>query len=79
MNTKTLNGEIDEALWAAYRRHDKAAVMDYLFRRSLVGSGRSRSFPQLVIKKGRAASRAPGEHTRINRGTPRLALRLRLN
>jgi hypothetical protein len=40
----------DEALWAAYRRDDKAAVMDYLFRRSLVGIARSRSFPELVIK-----------------------------
>jgi hypothetical protein len=56
---------IDEALWAAYRRDDKAAVMDYLFRRSLVGIGRSRSFPQLVMngssKKGRVASRGHGD------------------
>jgi hypothetical protein len=56
---------IDEALWAAFRRDDKAAVMDYLFRRSLVGIGRSRSFPQLVMngssKKGRVASRGHGD------------------
>jgi len=56
---------IDEALWAAYRRDDKAAVMDYLFRRSLVRIGRSRSFPQLVMngspKKGRVASRGHGD------------------
>ena len=53
MTAKTLhlqNAEIDEALWAAYHRDDKAAVMDYLFRRSLVGIDRSTSFPQLVIK-----------------------------
>ncbi len=53
MTAKTLhlqNGEIDEALWTAYRRDDKAAVMDYLFRRSLVGISRSTSFSQLVIK-----------------------------
>jgi hypothetical protein len=42
----------DEALWAAYRRHDKAAVMDYLFRRSLAGIGWSRSFSHLVINGG---------------------------
>jgi hypothetical protein len=56
---------IDEALWAAYHRDDKAAVMGYLFRRSLVGIGRSRSFPQLVMngspKKGRVARRGHGD------------------
>jgi hypothetical protein len=41
---------IDEALWAAYRRDDKAAVMNYLFRRSLAGIGWSRSFSHLVLK-----------------------------
>jgi len=54
----------DEVLWDAYRRNDKAAVMDYLFRRSLVGIGRSRSFPQVVVqtslKKYRSARRAHG-------------------
>jgi hypothetical protein len=30
---------MDEALWAAYRRRDKAEVMDCLFGRSLVGIG----------------------------------------
>jgi len=43
---------IDEALWAAYRRHDKAAVMDYLFSRSLAGIGWSRSFSHLLTKGG---------------------------
>jgi len=61
-NINPLSGAIDEALWAAYRRDDRAAVMDYLFRRSLIGIGRSRSFSQLVIKgsseKDRAARRA---------------------
>jgi hypothetical protein len=61
---------IDEALWAAYRRDDKVAVMDYLFRRSLVGIGRSRSFPQLVIKRSsktdRAAAGAHRRSVRIN-------------
>jgi hypothetical protein len=41
---------IDEALWTAYRRDDKAAVMDYLFHRNRVGINYSRSFPQLVIQ-----------------------------
>jgi len=41
---------IDEALWAAFRRDDKAAVMDYLFRRSLVGIDCSRSFSPLLMK-----------------------------
>jgi hypothetical protein len=63
---------IDEALWAAYRRDDKAAVMDYLFRRSLVGIARSRSFPQLVIKssskRGRAARHAYGAPMLMNDG-----------
>ena len=42
---------IDEALWAAYRRDDKAAVMDYLFR-SLAGINWSRSFSGLLTKGG---------------------------
>ena len=41
----------DEALWAAYRRDDKAAVMDYLFR-GLAGIGWSRSFSHLLTKGG---------------------------
>ncbi len=69
-NILPLGGPIDEALWAAYRRDDKAAVMDYLFRRSLVGIGCSRSFSQLVIKgsseKDRAARRAHLEPMLIN-------------
>jgi hypothetical protein len=74
---------IDEALWAAYRRDDKAAVMDYLFRRTLVGIGRSRSFPQLVIKssskKGRAARRAHGRSMLITGSARYIPLRSRLN
>ena len=69
-NTHPLSGAIGEALWAAYRRDDKAAVMDYLFRRSLVGIGCSRSFSRLVIKgsseKDRAARRAHVEPMLIN-------------
>jgi len=76
-------GAIDEALWAAYRRDDKAAVMDYLFRRSLVGIGCSRSFSQLVIKdsseNGRAARRAHVEPMLINDGARRMSLRSTLN
>src|SRR5262249_3254063 len=53
-----LSSAIDEAIWAAYRRDDKVAVMDYLFHRSLVGIGRSRSFPQLVIKSLENRSRS---------------------
>jgi hypothetical protein len=74
---------IDEALWAAYRRDDKAAVMDYLFRRSVVGIARSRSFPQLMIKnsskKGRAARRAHGEPMLIDDGARQIPLRFTLN
>jgi hypothetical protein len=70
---------IDDALWAAYRRDDKAAVMDYLFRRSLIGIGRSRSFRQLMIKgstkKGGAARRAHGGPTPINGGARQIPLR----
>jgi hypothetical protein len=55
---------IDDALWAAYRCNDKAAVMDYLFRRRLGGIGCPRSFPRLAIndnsKKDRTARRARG-------------------
>jgi hypothetical protein len=74
---------IDEALWAAYRRDDKAAVMDYLFRRSVVEIARSRSFPQLMIKnsskKGRAARRAHGEPMLIDDGARQIPLRSTLN
>ena len=74
---------IDEALWAAYRRYDKAAVMDYLFRRSLVGISRSRSFPHLVIKssskKRRVARRARGGAMLINEGARQVPLRSSLD
>jgi hypothetical protein len=62
------SGGSDEALWNAYRRHDKAAVMDYLFRRSLVGTGPSRSFPQLAIK----SSSKRGRDARSGHRGPRL-------
>ena len=77
------NGAIDEALWAAYRRDDKAAVMDYLFRRSLVGIGRSRSFSQRVIKgaskRGRAAGREHGRPMLMNDCARQLSLQSTLN
>jgi len=80
--TDTSSNEIDEALWAAYRRDDKTAVMDYLFRRSLVGIGHSRSFPHLVIKsspkKGRATRRAYAGSMRMN-GAHQIPLRSRLD
>jgi len=66
-----LGSAIDEAIWAAYRRDDKVAVMDYLFRRTLVGIGRSRSFPQLVVKTSSKTDRTAGVHrrsVRINGG-----------
>lgn len=82
-NTYPPRTAIDEALWAAYRRDDKAAVMDYLFRRSLVGISRSRSFSKLVIetsaKKHRAARRAHGEAMLINEGARQIPLRSSLN
>jgi hypothetical protein len=43
---------IDGALWAAYRREDKAAVMGHLFRRILVRISRSTSLPQIIINTG---------------------------
>jgi len=74
---------IDEALWAAYRREDKAAVMGYLFRRNLVGIGRSRSFSQLVIKNSpkadRAARRADRQAVQSDDGARQIPLRSMLN
>jgi len=73
---------IDEALWAAYRRDDKATVMDYLFRRRLDGIGCSRSFHPLAVrdssKKDRDARRAHAEWMLINDGA-RQPLRPMLN
>ena len=80
--TNTSSNEIDEALWAAYRRDDKAAVMDYLFRRSLVGIDGSRSFPQLVLKSSstkRRAERRSGASMRIHSGAHQIPLRSGLN
>jgi hypothetical protein len=83
MNTKNMHppsSAMDEALWAAYHRDDKAAVMDHLFR-SLVGTARWRSFPELVIssKKGRAATGTYGEPMVINDGARQIPLRSTLN
>jgi hypothetical protein len=72
------SSSIDEALWSAYRRDDKAAVMDCLFRRSLTGIGCSRSFSDLLIsdssKKGRAARRAHCKSMRIDDGVRQIPL-----
>jgi hypothetical protein len=81
MTAKTLSlpdDEIGEALWAAYRREDKAAVMDYLFRQILVGISRSICFPHLVIetdqKRSFSMNGERGEPMRIN-GSSRVAAR----
>jgi len=74
---------IEEALWAAYRRDDKAAVMDYLFRRSLVGIRCSGSFSRLMIKSrskiNLAARRANSGAVLINGGLSRIPLRSTVN
>ena len=82
MTTKTLrfpHDEIDEALWPAYRREDKAAVMDYLFRLILVGIRRSTLFPHLVINTGPrrrcAVNRVRYEPGRISGGSSQRAAR----
>ena len=76
-NIPLLNSETDEALWSAYRREDKAAVMDYLFRRSLVGISRSTSFAHLLIKtnskSGLATERAHCEPMQISGGARQVA------
>jgi hypothetical protein len=86
MTAKSLHpssNTIDEALWAAYRHDDKAAVMDYLFRRNLVGIDYSRSFDQLMIKgsskKSRAATRAHGRRTLINGNVRQIPFEATLN
>jgi hypothetical protein len=73
MITKTLHlphDGIDEALWAAYRREDKAGVMHQLFRCVLVRIRRSTSFPQSVINtgptRGFAVNRVRREPMRIS-------------
>jgi hypothetical protein len=77
------SGAIDEALWAAYRRDDKDAVMGYLFRRSLVGTGCSRSFLQSLIKNSSQKNRiARGTHSKpmlINDGARQIPLGFALN
>jgi hypothetical protein len=82
-NTRPPGTAIDEALWTAYRRDDKAAVMDYLFRRNWLGINYSRSFPQLVIqdsvKKGHDAKRAPSERMPINSAARQISFQSALN
>ena len=63
---------IDEALWAAYRRDDKTAVMDYLFGR--VWSGKvlrdlSPASGQRPLKKSFVSRRANGGPVLINTGS----------
>jgi hypothetical protein len=82
-NIHPSSGAIDEALWAAYRRDDKAAVMEYLFRRSLVGTRCSRSFLRSLIKDSSQRSHgARGTHREpmlINDGARQIPLGFALN
>lgn len=75
------NSAVDEALWAAYRRQDKAAVMDHLFRKRLLAIGWSRSFHQPGTKgstnKARAAIRP--QPMVINDGAGQIQLQSSLN
>jgi hypothetical protein len=82
MSTKTLHlphDGIDEALWTAYRREDKAAVMGHLFRRIPLRISRSTSFPQIVINTGPtngfAVNRVHREPMRINGALSKTAAR----
>jgi len=43
------NGALDDALWAAYRRRDKTAVTEKLFRRSLTRMA-SLNFPERIAR-----------------------------
>jgi hypothetical protein len=86
MNNKSLDqpdNAIDEALWAAYRCDDKAAVMDYLFCQNLVGIGCSGSLPQPMItsrsKKSFDSRRANGGQVLINGGRRQTSLRSTVN
>ena len=62
------NCEFDEALWAAYRRHDKVAVTEKLLGRFAAGLTQSRSLPRSrFANTGRCAvanSRRPERYTR---------------
>lgn len=77
-NMQPPGSSIDEVLWSAYRRNDKAAVMDCLFRRSLVGISCSRPFSELLIsgssKRDRAEGRAHSECVRIDDGVRQIPL-----
>jgi hypothetical protein len=69
-NMQQPGSSIDEVLWSAYRRNDKVAVMDCLFRRSLVGISCSRPFSKLLIsgssKRDRAERRLASEFVRVD-------------
>jgi hypothetical protein len=82
-NIHPLSGAIGEALWAAYRREDKAAVMEYLFPRSLVGTRSSRSFLRSLVKnssqKNRVARGTHGEPMLIAGGARQIPLGFTLN
>jgi len=49
MRTSLPNGALDDALWAAYRRRDKNAVTEKLFRRSLARMA-SLNFPERIAR-----------------------------
>ena len=69
-NMQQPGSSIDEVLWSAYRRNDKVAVMDCLFRRSLVGISCSRSFSKSLIsgssERDRAERRLASEFVRVD-------------
>jgi len=77
-NMQQPGSSIDEVLWSAYRRNDKAAVMDCLFRRSLVAISCTRPFSELLIsgssKKNRAVRRGHSEFVRIDDGVRQVPL-----
>jgi hypothetical protein len=60
--------EFGEALWAAYRRHDKVAVTEKLLGRFATASTQSRLLPGARFANGgrraRATSRQPERYTR---------------
>jgi hypothetical protein len=80
-NMHSSNSALDEALWAAYRRQDKAAVMDCLFGKRLVAMGCSRSFFLAAAKgstnKARGATRP--QPILINGGARQMWLQSSLN
>jgi hypothetical protein len=59
--------EIDAALWAAYRRYDKAALTEKLFRRYLGRVTRVQSPESFLITKG---DRTPSRLSRLGDAGP---------